>query len=133
MRVLLADSRPSVRLALRLVLEQQPAQFAVVGEVADIETLLRDIDVVRPDLILLEWELPGRIGTYGTRADVLRTLHTRVPGVIVIALSAGFESRKAALAAGADALVSKSDPPDTVLTTLETCFDRWNRARSVEN
>lgn len=133
MRVLVADSQPSVRLALRLLLEQQPAPLSIVGEVAEVETLLREIDVAHPDLILLEWELPGLVSTNGTHADVLRTLHIRRPDAIVIVLSADLESRKLALAAGADAFVSKSDPPSAVVTTLETCIDRWNHTHSVED
>lgn len=128
MRVLLADSQPSVRFALRLLLEQQLSPLTVVGEVANIQTLLRDIDAARPDLILLEWELPG---CNGTQATVLRELHMHLPEAVVIAFSADFESRKAALAAGADAFVSKSDPPSVVVNTLETCIDQWNRTHSV--
>ena len=58
MRVLLADDHPRVRSALRLILEQEP-NFQVVGETADATGLLLAVNEKAPDLVLLDWELPG--------------------------------------------------------------------------
>ena len=112
MRVLLADDQSKVRSALRLLLEQQPG-LSVVSEAAEAEDLLAQVEATQPDLVLLDWELPG------LRADDrLPALRTRCPRLKVIALSGRPEARQAALTAGADAFVSKGEPPERLLTTL---------------
>ena len=58
MRVLLADDQPQVRSALRLLLEEEPG-LSVVDEVVSAGELLSRVEVTCPDLILLDWELPG--------------------------------------------------------------------------
>jgi DNA-binding NarL/FixJ family response regulator len=58
MRVLLADDQLNVRSALRLLLEQE-TDFQVVGETADATGLLLAVAEKAPDLVLLDWELPG--------------------------------------------------------------------------
>ena len=112
-RVLIADDEPRVRSALRLLLRQYPA-IAVAGEADNVELALELTAQQRPDLVLLDWELAGRNGT-----TVLKRLRAARQGVVVIALSGRPESRRAALAAGADAFVSKGDPPEQLLSTLQ--------------
>ena len=114
MRVLLADDQKKVCSALRLLLEQEPG-LSVVGEAVEAEELLAQVEVTQPDLVLLDWELPG-LRTH----DGLVTLRTLCPHLKVIALSGQPEARQAALTAGADAFVSKGDPPEQLLATLHT-------------
>jgi len=112
MRVLLADDQSKVRSALRLLLEQQPG-LSVVSEAVEAEDLLAQVEASQPDLVLLDWELPG------LRADDrLSALRRLCPRLKVIALSGRPEARQAALTAGADAFVSKGEPPERLLTTL---------------
>jgi len=112
MRVLLADDQSKVRSALRLLLEQQPG-LSVVSEAAEAEDLLAQVEATQPDLVLLDWELPGL-----RTDDRLSTLRRLCPRLKVIALSGQLEARRAALTAGADGFVSKGDPPEQLLTTL---------------
>jgi DNA-binding NarL/FixJ family response regulator len=112
MRVLLADDQPKVRSALRLLLGQQP-DLEVVGEAAEAESLLVQVKELCPDLVLLDWELPGFAAD-----DLLPALREICPRVTVIALSGRPEARRAALAAGADAFVSKGDPPERLLAAV---------------
>ncbi len=58
MRVLIADHQPAVRSALRLLLDER-LDLVVVGEAADNEELLAQIGHLRPDIILLDQNLPG--------------------------------------------------------------------------
>jgi DNA-binding NarL/FixJ family response regulator len=58
MRVFLADDQAKVRAALRLLLEQEPG-LSVVGEVTEAKDLLVQVQVTQPDVVLLDWELPG--------------------------------------------------------------------------
>ncbi|NLE77477.1 MAG: response regulator transcription factor [Chloroflexi bacterium] len=117
MRVVLADDEPRVRSALRLLLEQEPG-FAVVGEAEAAEQLPPMVSLLSPDLILLDWELPG------LRAEeMLPALIDLCPGLLVVALSGRPDGRKDALAAGAHAFVSKGDPPETLLAACRALAD----------
>ncbi len=112
MHILLADDQAEVRSALRLLLEQEPG-MCVVGEAAEAETLLAQEEATQPDLVLLDWELPGAQIT-----DLLSALRVRCRRTIVIALSGRLEARQEAVDAGIDAFVSKGDPPEYLLATL---------------
>ena len=118
MRVLVADDQPKVRSALRLLLEQESG-MSVVGEAVKAEDLLAQVEATQPDLVLLDWELPGLQGN--DRLSILRTLR---PQLKVIALSGKPEARRAAQAAGADAFVSKGDPPERLLAAVNDCRHR---------
>ena len=113
MQVLLADDQPQVRSALRLVLEHEP-EMQVVGEVTNAEALLTQTQATHPDLILLDWELPGQ-----AMSNLLPLLRKGFPYLSVIALSGQLEARQNALEAGADAFVSKGDPPERLLEILQ--------------
>jgi DNA-binding NarL/FixJ family response regulator len=114
-RVLLADDQPKVRLALRILLKRQSG-LKIVGEAADAEALLAQTTVTSPDLVLLGWELPS-LAEIGS-VSPLRTVR---PDLSVIALSGRPEARQAALTAGADAFVSKIDPPERLLAAIDYC------------
>ena len=126
MRVLLADDQTKVRSALRLLLEQEPG-LSVVGEAAEAEDLLAQVAATQPDLVLLDWELPGL--RTDDRLSVLRAL---CPQLKVIALSGQPEARRAALSAGADAFVSKGEPPERLLAAVEDCRPRQHRVENGE-
>jgi DNA-binding NarL/FixJ family response regulator len=100
---------------LRLVLCQSQ-DLIVVGEAANAESAVALAQQMRPDVILVEWELPGANGI--PVAAVLKAAGSRPA---VIATSARPEARRAALAAGADAFVSKLDPPERVLAAMREC------------
>jgi len=139
MRIFLADDQAKVCSALRLLLEQEPG-LSVVGEAAEAKDLLAQVQRTRPDLVLLDWELPGlRVPSASTSLTgseissgqrLLAALHSLSCRLKVIALSGHVEAREEALAAGADAFVSKGDPPERLLITLRTVSVRneiWER------
>lgn len=123
MRILLADDQPRVRFALRVLLERRPG-FEVAGEAVNAEALLAQMETTCPDLVLLGWELPG-LAMVGS----LSALRRIYPNLYVIALSGRPEARRAALAAGADAFVSKGDPPERLLAAINDCW-RGQRQQS---
>jgi DNA-binding NarL/FixJ family response regulator len=114
MRVLIADNQPKVRLGLRTVLEQEQG-MSIVGEASEAKLLLAQVEATCPDLVLLSWELPGL-----AVADPLSTLRRVCPDLCVIVLSGQPEAESAALAAGADAFVNKTDPPEQLLAVIAT-------------
>jgi DNA-binding NarL/FixJ family response regulator len=112
MRVLIADDETQVRSALRLHLEEG-AGVTVVDEADNSNDLLAKVDAARPDLLLLDWELPPSGG-----CAVLRALQAVWPELVVLVLSGRPEARSEALEAGATAFVSKADSPEHLLTAI---------------
>ena len=58
--------------------------------------------------------------------DLIASLHALKPRPIVIVMSSGFEYSRMLLMAGADAFVSKGDPPNWLLQTLRRFAKRVN-------
>lgn len=112
MRVLLVDSHAQERSMLRRIVKQEP-ELSVVGEATDAQDLLAQAQAVHPDLLLLDWELPGLQGS-----DLLLTLHRLAFPVKVVAYSERTEARLEALTSGADAFVSRDEPLEWLLITL---------------
>jgi len=121
MQVILADDQAKVRSALRLLLEHQP-DVKILGEAVDTTGLLDWVTAMCPDLVLLDWELPGL-----PAAALLPLLHDHCPALGVIALSSRPETRQAALEAGADAFASKGDPPERLLMAMDEAMENRNR------
>ena len=116
MRVIVADDQPDVRSALRLMLEEK-SDIDMIAEVRTSTELMRQVKSGCPDLILLDWELPGI-----KPGELLILLKTLCPHLMVIALSSRPQMRQNALAAGANSFVCKSDPPELLLTALNRCY-----------
>ncbi len=112
MRILIADDQPKIRFALRVLLTRQ-SEIEIVGEAIDATDLLFQLERTYPDLLLLGWELPDLAAT-----DAMCTIMTSWPYVRVIVLSGRPEARRPALDAGADAFVSKTDPPEVLLAAI---------------
>ncbi len=117
MRVLMADDDPQVRSALRLIVEQE-AGVALFSEVDNAAMLLKTVEEQRPDLLFLDWELPG----LQPPTQILARLRRGSPRLIVIAMSGRQEADALALALGADAFVSKTEPPERLLNVLRSCM-----------
>lgn len=116
MRVLLADDQKELRSAMRLLLEQEP-DTTLVGEVTEVAALVVEVTAASPDLLLLDWELPELKGADAGKR-LLQSLHGKHPHLLVIVLSGRPECGRAALAAGANAFVSKTEPPEKLLAAL---------------
>ena len=127
MHILLADGRPKVRFALRALLTRQTAPH-VLHEASDAQDLLAQAEVSCPDLVLLDWELPGL-----APSDLIPALRRVCPKAAVIALSGTVSARREALAAGVDAFVSKGDPPERLLSTIDGCAQTGSGHQNSES
>ena len=98
-RIFIADDEAKVRFALRVLLAREPG-WQIVGEAADAERLPEQIKSTQPELLLMDWLLPGldQIGS-------IETLRTTYPGMTVITMSGRPEVGKAALASGEQMLL----------------------------
>ena len=113
-RVLIVDDHPVVRNGLRALLNAQP-DIVVVGEASDGEGALRQIEALRPDVVLLDCCLPGPEGP--AVAAAIREQH---PTVSVLALSAYDDDRLlwGMWAAGAVGYVLKDEPLERILAAV---------------
>ncbi len=114
MRILLADDNPSLRSALVLLLETR-LNARVVGETYRMEDLLICATLMHPDLVILDWELPG-----APKTGRVAALHETQPSLKVVVTSSQPDVQKLALAAQADAFVCKSEPPEQMVRVLAT-------------
>lgn len=112
-RIVVADDDGSVRSLLRLTL---PAEGVEVVEARDGEEALDLIGAHLPDLLLLDWRMPGRSG-----ADVLehvRRVHPELPVIVLTADTKG-PSRALAEMLGAETFLTKPFSPLELLETVE--------------
>jgi len=112
LRVVIADDNASVREGLREVISAED-DFALVGVAADGAEALRLITEHRPDLAVLDNDMPRRTGL-----DVLRTVHDTLPQVAVLMFTLDDSIREAAMAAGAVAVLPKDTPIDALLAEI---------------
>ncbi len=80
-RVLLADDHPVVRHGLAALLGTLP-DFEVVAEADDGESAVRETQVTRPDVVLMDVRMPGVDGVEATRR-----IRQAVPEVAVLVLT----------------------------------------------
>jgi DNA-binding NarL/FixJ family response regulator len=112
-RILLADDKPEIRSALRLMLQTR-LDIEMIIEARDMEHVLAQVEDAHPDLIILDWELPGR----PTRERIL-VLRAMVSGLKVIVINSRPELGPQVLAEGADAFICKTDPPTRLLEIVQ--------------
>ncbi|MGW1095629.1 response regulator [Streptomyces sp. NPDC002455] len=105
-RILLAEDQGMMRSALALLLGMEP-DFEVVAQVAAGDRIVAEALVSRPDVALLDIELPGRSGL-----DAAADLRTEVPDCRVLILTTfgrpGYLRR--AMEAGASGFLVKDGP-----------------------
>jgi DNA-binding NarL/FixJ family response regulator len=114
MRLFIADANRELRMGLLMLLHQE-AGVVVVGIAVRARGLVDQVAASKPDVVLLDWELPDQPG-----ADVLAELKTLEGLPEIIVLSVHPEAESAARSAGADAFVTKTKPPDRLMAILRT-------------
>jgi DNA-binding NarL/FixJ family response regulator len=113
-RILIAEGEAQARRALREYLKAQPG-LDVVAEAADSQSVLEQTKAACPDVVLLEWDLPGR-----PKADLFAALRNLECQPLMVVLGTQPESSSPAMDAGADAFVYKGEGPRQVMSTI-----RW--------
>jgi len=113
-RILIVEDHPTMREAMRLVLEGEG--FAI-DEAADGQRALEMVRADPPDLVFLDMNIPGSSG-----AEVLTEVRadpaTAAVRVIIVTAD-GEEGRERAIAMGADEYFTKPFSPITLLRTVE--------------
>ena len=117
MRIFIADADQELRMALQVLLHQEPG-MAVVGLAVHSRGLFAQVAASQPDVVLLDWQLPDR-----PAASVLADLNSleRRPRIIVLYVRPEVEQE--ARAAGADAFVTKTASSDQLVAILRQIRD----------
>ena len=113
-RVLLVDDHAVVRKGLRALLDREPS-VEVAGEAEDGEQAVRAADRLRPDVILMDLEMPGVGGVEATRRIVEQR---RESHVVILTSHASEEDVFPALKAGAVGYLLKHSAPEDVLHAI---------------
>src|SRR6266498_2488148 len=134
LRLLLVDDHALFREGLISLLSYQD-DFSVVGEAEDAESALTQARALKPDIVLMDIELPGEDGVHATRR-----LKMELPAVIVVMLTVRDDSQTLfeAIKAGAQGYLVKNVRSRELLEQLrglvrgEAAISRRMAARILE-
>ncbi len=113
-RVFLADDHPPLRFGLRVLLEQA-SDIRVVGESGDGKDALAQIEMLRPDVAVIDCQLPTLVGVQVAAEIKERGIPTRV-----LALSSYAEERyvRGMLEADAVGYLLKEEAPERIVEAV---------------
>lgn len=91
------------------------ADLYVVGVAGDAETAVNEAIRLKPDIVVMDIDMPGMLCF-----DAVRVIRTRCPDTRVLFLSAFFHDRyiEQALAVEASGYVTKNEPPEALLRAI---------------
>ena len=120
-RILLADDHPMIRTALEALLRD--SDYQMVGTAATGEEALAEVERLKPDILLLDLQMPG-----GSGMDVLRRLRGAKKPLKVVVLTAAIDDSALleAKALKVQGIVLKNSDPAYLLD----CLDRVSLGRS---
>ena len=103
-KVLIVDDHPAIRIAIRILLQQE--NYIVAGEVDNGVDALLTFKKTNPDIIIIDIGIPNLDGI-----EVIKRIRMEYLPAIIIVFSAldGHHNMVRCLQAGADGFVSKSD------------------------
>lgn len=118
MRLLLADDHPMIRAAIEVLL--RGTGFELVGMTGSGETTIFEVERLRPDMLLLDLQMPD-----GNGLDVLRRLRAAKSQVRVVMLTAGIDDSALleAKSLKVHGIVLKNSDPAFLLECLESVRD----------
>jgi CheY-like chemotaxis protein len=120
LRVLVVDDHRMFREGLRVLAEHQEG-IEWIGQAADGFEALERIDELRPDVVLMDIDMPRMNGIEATRQ-----VKTKHPEILVLGLSFHEEpeTAEAMCRAGATACVKKGGDADTLFATIRELYFR---------
>jgi DNA-binding NarL/FixJ family response regulator len=113
-RVVVVEDNEVFREALELLLGLRD-DMEVVASVADGSDAASAAAVLRPDVVVMDYRLPGMDGVQATRAVLAAYPDT---SVVCLTASASLRERDALAEAGAAAFLRKDDGLDAIVTAI---------------
>ena len=117
---MVVDDDEAVRALVRSTLEPEFDVVEAVDGAAALAILAADV----PDLVVLDWKMPGRWGS--EVLEELRSRHLHLPVIVVTAERHG-HNRLLALTLGANAFMTKPFQPQELLAEVERLLGRERR------
>ena len=114
LRIFLAESDPDLRVGLQFLINQQPG-IQVIGIADNGNDIPSQLIASRPDVIVLDWKLPGK-PIDALLADI-QALDLQLR---IIAVSPYPQDEYEARAAGVDAFATKTNTPQQLIDILRT-------------
>jgi DNA-binding NarL/FixJ family response regulator len=118
MDILIADRRSMVRYALSTLLKKHSG-WVVIGIAENTQGLFSILTNHKPDVLLLDWTLPGSQST-----EIIQAIRYTHPDLRIIVMSADPDIRGKAISLGADYFVSKIESPSVLITAIKSCERR---------
>src|SRR6266849_2821462 len=121
-KILIIDDHPLVREGVKRVLTKETG-IAVVAEVGRAEEVMRCLNELEVDLVLLDISMPDKSGF-----EVLAELKSSFPDIPILMLSMHPEEKFAvrALRAGAAGYVTKQSNPDELIRAIRIVYGGKN-------
>jgi DNA-binding NarL/FixJ family response regulator/uncharacterized protein involved in exopolysaccharide biosynthesis len=113
-RILLVDDQRSIREALRAMLDSAP-DFKVVGTAGDGHTAIEQVELLQPDVVLIDMEMPGLDGVSATR--IINRQFSEVK-VLVLSMHDDDAFISQSMQAGAMGYLLKSTPPQELRAAI---------------
>lgn len=115
LRVLIADDHPMFRTGLRALLSADQ-ETEVLGEATTGEEVVALAATLRPDVILMDIQMPGMSGIEATRQILRASPHIRI---LMVTMFEDDQSVFTAMRAGARGYVLKGAHPDEILRAIQ--------------
>ena len=118
-KIVIADDHAVMREGLRALLDADP-DFSVVAEAGDLPTASRMVRAHRPDVLLLDLNMPGE-----PSLPAIPGLHEGSPETKIVVLTMQAEPRfaEAALQSGASGYVVKESASEELLKAIRVALD----------
>jgi two-component system phosphate regulon response regulator PhoB len=127
-RILLVDDEPAIRELIRGALRRGGFDCAEAGNAAEARS---EIVATLPDLILLDWMLPGRSGLEFA-SELRREAMTKSIPIIMLTARAEELDKVRGLDIGADDYITKPFSPTELVARIRAVLRRTAPARSTE-
>jgi DNA-binding NarL/FixJ family response regulator len=121
MRILLAEPHVKVLRALQALISEK-TEHRIVGEASNLEVLLLQVENTKPDLVLLDWDLPSL-----TSQKLKKAANARADFPRLIVMSSQKDIEEEALDSGADAFIDKCLPPSKLVEALTRIQDELDK------
>lgn len=112
--VLIVDDMARVRQSLETILQLSEG-FEVVGEADNGLEAIQAAEKLRPDVVLMDLEMPVLGGLEATRR--IKEQHPEI-GVVIVTIHGSDDVREQAMSVGSDAFIEKEAPTEQLMAAI---------------